>query len=205
MSYLKISAEYFYSKASEDYDSGKFDDYLKHSDEASKLQPEQSNYRFTFANNILEYCSNSEGISVDTKNKWLKIAKNEIINSQKNYPYRLPCLSTLSIIELEMGNKSESEKIKSEIFKTDTCQFTYRINLATFYLKNNRDSEAIKEIELVLKYDIKNIDALSAKAYYLQRARNYKETAIVCRKILDINPNNHFAKSMFAWLKENVK
>jgi len=204
-SLLKIYAEYYFSKATVDYNSGKFEEYLNHSDEANKLQPDQSNYRFSFANNILEYCSNIEELSVDTKNKWLKIAKDEIINSQKNYPYRLPCLSSLSIIELEMGNKSESERIKSEILKTDTCQFTYRINLATYYLKNNRDSEAIKEIELVLKYDIKNIDALSAKAYYLQRTKNYKETADVCREILNINPNNIFAKSMFAWLKENVK
>lgn len=204
-SVLKIYAEYCFSKATADFYSGRFDDYLKYSDEAITLQPDQSKYRFSFANNVLEFSCNSDGLSADAKNKWLKIAKDEIINSQKNYPYILPCLSSLSLIELELGNKSESEKIKAEIFKTDTCQFAYRINLATYYLKHNIDSEAIKEIDLVLKYDIKNADALSAKAYYLENQKKYQETANVCREILGINPKNKFAISMLTWIKENNK
>ena len=204
-SVLKIYAEHCFSAASADYYSGRFDDYLKQSAKAISLQPDQSKYRFCFASNILEYSSNSDGLSEDSKNKWLKIAKDEMINSQKNYPYRLPCLSSLAIIELEMGNKPESERIKSEMFKTDTCQFVYRINLATYDLKHNLDSEAIKEIELVLKYDIKNTEALSAKAYNLGNQKKYQETEIVCKEILGINPKNTFAISMLEWIRESSK
>jgi len=201
----KVSAEYYFSQAVKNYDRGDINEFTYYSRKAITMQPEQSDYRYKFANNMLEYISNAEGISVKAKEEWLKIAREEIINAQKNYPYRLSCLSVLSLIELELGNEKESERIKYEMYKTDTCRFVYRINLATYYLNHNRDSEAIKEINVVLNYDIKNTDALSAKAFYLRKEMKYKETAIVCREILSINPDNRFAKSMTAWLKENDK
>jgi tetratricopeptide (TPR) repeat protein len=197
----KISAQNNYSSGINNYNSGKFNESVFYFKKAITQQPEQSQYRFEWGFNILKYCLDNNELSPEMKEKWLNTAKEEFSEAKYNYPYPIYCLSYLSLIELEKGNENEADKIKSEIFKIDTFQFAYRLNIASYYLKHNKDNAAIKEINLVLNYDIKNTDALCEKAIYFKQAEKYKEALDVCRKILEINPDHKIAKSMIAWLK----
>lgn len=202
---LKITAQNNYSIGMNNYYSGKFNESINYFNNTISMQPEQPQYRFEWGYCLIKYCFDHNELSPDMKRKWLNAAKEEFNEAKNNYPYPSYCLSYLSLIELEEGNEIEADRIKSEIFKIDTFQLAYRINLATYYLKHNKDSSAIKEINFVLNYDIKNTDALFAKVVFLKQAGKYADALDVCRKILEINPDNKVAKSMISWLKLRAK
>ena len=198
---LKISAEKDYAEGVQYYNSGKFYESINSFNKAIFKQPEQAQYRYAIGIQLLMYCTEHKELTKTRKEIWLNKAREEINNASQNYPYRLDCLSVLSLIELERGNEEKANLIKSEIFETDSCKTAYRLKLAKYYLENFRESEAIQEIEFVNKYDFKNTDALSFKAIYLKQINKYEEAEEVCRKILEINPKNIFAASMISRLK----
>jgi putative inorganic carbon (hco3(-)) transporter len=200
-SVYRVSAQNSYCIGLNYYNSGRFNESINYFNKAISEDPEQSQYRFELGFNIIKYCTDNNQISTKTREYWLKKAKEEFSKAKDNYPYPVYCLTYLSLIELEEGNEAEANKIKNEIFTIDTFQFAYRLNLASYYLKHNKDKEAIKEINLVLNYDIKNTDAMCEKVIYLKQEEKYGEAIDVCKKILEINPEHKVAKSMIAWLK----
>ena len=106
-----------------------------------------------------------------------------------------------SLIELQLGNESEGFRLKDELFKIDTTRFSYRINLAVYYLNHGNDSSAFKEVNSVLNWDFKNVNALITKTLYYLKKKNYDEAEKTCNYILTINPGNRFAKETLREIK----
>jgi len=204
-SFFKISGELNYVRAKEYYSAGNFNSFNQHMKNALLFQPEQSIYRFNYAFYMFEYIVSHPELNNDIKQKLFNDAKDEVKKSIKNYNSRNECLALLSLIELEQGNTSEGFRLKEEIFKTDTCQFKYRNNLARYYLKTGKDSLALYELNVIQKHDPKNTEILSTKVLYLQNNKMYEEAINVCRDILVLKPNDQFAVMQLNRLNKLIK
>jgi O-Antigen ligase len=193
MSYNEITAQIFFSRGLSKYSANDINGFISDTRRAIELNQQEAFYRFTLASNITIYSSVLTKQYQENKKMLLEIAKEEVIKAEKNYKLLTDCLALRSLIELELGNESEGFRIKDELFKIDTLEFPYRVNLAVYYLNRNNDSAAIREINTVLSWDINNINALITKALYLQREGDNGGTIETCNKILSIEPGNRFA------------
>ena len=192
--YSVVLAEKYFSEGLAKYNAGDFNGLLQDMDRAVVLNPDESYYRYNFAMHINVYSSGLSGKSAELKKQLLEKAKSEVKAAEKNYRSKLECLALQSLIELQLGNEKEGFRLKDEIFKADTTRFSYRINLAVYYLNRGNDSSAIREVNSVLNWDFKNINALTTKSMYYIRQGNYEEAEKTCSYILTIYPGNRFAR-----------
>ncbi len=200
--YIDLYAQNIYSEGLEKYKSENINGYINDVNSVIELKPNESYYRYKFANDLVVYSSGLNKSSIETRKALLERAKEEVTKADKNYHSHMECLALKSLIELELGNEAEGFRLRDELFQKDTTQFPYRTNLAVHYLNHNNDSAAIYEINSILSWDFKNIKILSLKVYYLQR-RGIKDEAIeTCRKILEIDPNNQYAKNTLQQLEK---
>jgi len=192
--YNIILAEKNFSGGLVRFNSGDLKGFLLDMERAVELNPDESYYRYNFASHLNVYCSGLSIQSSDLTKQLLEKAKSEVKASEKNYRSKLECLALESLIELQLGNEKEGFRLKDEIFKTDTTRFSYRINLAVYHLNQGNDSSAIREVNSVLNWDFKNINALTTKTMCYIRQGNYVEAEKMCDYILTINPGNRFAR-----------
>lgn len=200
--YNIILAEKNFSEGLLKYNEGDFKGFLQDMDRAVELNPNESFYRYNFASHINVYSSGLSGKSERLKEQLLEKAKGEVKAAEKNYRSKLECVAMESLIELQLGNVDEGFRLKDELFKADTTRFSYRINLAVYYLNLGKDSSALREVNSVLKWDFKNVNALITKTLYYLRQGNNNEAKKICNYILTINPSNRFARETLKELNE---
>ncbi len=198
----EISAQNSFSEGLEHYSSGNIDAFMDNMNNAVKLNQDEPYYKYEFASKLNIYCSGLTKDYSETKRNLLETAKELVTKAEVNNSSRLNCIALRSLIELELGNEQEGFRIKNELFKIDSIQVPYRINLAVYYLNQNNDSAAIKEINTVLQWDIKNINAFTAKVMYFIKTGNNSEAEETCRKLLIIDPSNSFAERTLMELKQ---
>lgn len=200
--YVDLYAQNIYSAGLEKYKAQNINGYISDVNAVVELNPNESYYRYKFASDLLVYSSGLNKNSTETKKSLLERAREEIIKADKNHRSHLECLAVRSLIELEFGNEAEGLRLKDELFKKDTTRFPYRTNLAVYYLNRNNDSAAIYEINSILSWDFKNIRILTLKVYYLERKGLKDEAIETCRTILEIEPNNQYAKNILQQLEK---
>lgn len=193
--FIDLSAQNIFSQGLEKYKSENITGYINDVNSVIELKPNESYYRYKFASDLVVYSSGLNKNSMETRKVLLERANEEITKADKNHRSHMECLALKSLIELELGNEAEGFNLRDELFKIDTTQFPYRSNLAIYYLNHNNDSAAIYEIKSILNWDIKNIRILSLKVYYLERKELKDEAIETCRKILESDPNNQYAKN----------
>lgn len=192
--YNIIIAEKNFSSALVKYDTGDIKGFIQDMDRAVELNPDESYYRYNYASHLNVYCSGLSVQSADLVKQLLEKARNEVKAGEKNYRSKLECVALESLIELQLGNEEEGFRLKDELFKADTTRFSYRVNLAVYYLNRGNDSGAIREVNSVLNWDFKNVNALITKTLFYLRKENYKEAENLCNYILSINHGNRFAR-----------
>ena len=200
-SFDKISAEMKFSDGLDKYNAGDFQGFLNDVNKAVELNPDESYYKFKFASLINVYSSGLSYESAELRKQLLEKAKEEVMESENGYRSKLECTALKSLIELQLGNESEGFRLKDELFKIDTTRFSYRINLAVYYLNHGNDSSAFKEVNSVLNWDFKNVNALITKTLYYLKKKNYDEAEKTCNYILTINFGNRFAKETLREIK----
>lgn len=190
----EISAQMAFSKGEEQYSAGDINGFLKSMNDAVSLNAEEPYYKYEFASKLNIYCSGLSKNDLLKKNTLLEKAREQVIKAEVNHTSKTNCLALRSLIELSLGNEKEGLRIKDELYKIDSTIVSYRINLAVYYLNQNNDSTAIKEVNTVLGWDIKNINAFTVKVMYFLRTGNNAEAVKTCREILAIEPGNSFAE-----------
>lgn len=194
-------ADSYYKEANEFYTNGEFNNSVKKFNEAIIKNNTCGQYKFTLAYNVSDFCLKSPELDSNIKINLLNEAKEEAERSWQNYFSHLQYKALLSIINFQLGNIDEAEKLKKQVFKADTLLLNFRNNLARYYLANGKKSEMMNELNAVLSVDPYNSEATIISVLYYASIKDKISALRVCSNYLTKFPEDPFVKA----LKEKIE
>jgi hypothetical protein len=200
-SYTELEADRLVRVAKSSFSESDIVPFKKLMTEAISTKP-YPNYRFTFAYFIYLYVSGNPYVNTEEKMSILNYAEQQIDTAIADYPSRLDCRSLTALLKYEKGDTVNAEIIKNEVLEKDSLQTTFRINLARYYFKSNREQEGLAELKIVYKYDPRNTEAYFTSILYLIHKREYVYAENCCNAILEMNPGNELALYYLAEIKK---
>ncbi|MEO8513377.1 MAG: O-antigen ligase family protein [Ignavibacteria bacterium] len=154
------------------------------------LQPRNPVYRYLLAENVYRYLNINSNIKESVKMDFLGQAADELIKARGNHSNVNECDAMLSLIYFTSGRVPEAEELKNKVLEGDHINIMYRLNLAYYYISNNKLDSSSEQLKAVDKINFQGTYKWFVEAKYHIAAGNKKDAIEACGKILDKEPNN---------------
>lgn len=163
---------------------------------AVNLCGNNSYFKFRFGCTLFDYSLYGGNLNSSVKRNLLEKSKSVLIQATETYPFKKDCLLLVTIINYELGDTIEANKMKNDLLQRDSFFVSFRIALAQYYIYKKDFESALDQTLFVCKYDPAN-DHLNEMITLLLNNKESPDPVIYCRKILSINPRNEAAISFF--------
>jgi uncharacterized membrane protein len=189
-----IRADRYFLEGERNFASKRYADGVHNMNESIRLNNTNPVYKLMLTINIYDMLMANKQISGDNRNNMLKQAADNIINARKNHYNKNRCDAVLSLLYFEMGRKSEAERIKTEVLAGDPVNIIFRLSLTVHYVEVNEIASAKEQLDAVLITNYSAMNVWSVAAYYYEKTNNFEEAKKYCLKILEAEPQNHYAR-----------
>lgn len=192
--YIDFKADNIYSDGINTYNSGykNINELNAEFTKVIELNP-RPEYRYACAQYNYLYCTVNPVLDSGKCKTLLKIADDQLAIALKDYPAKYICQKLLSLVKYYEGDTAKAEELKKEVFVKDSVSSHFRMELARYYFKNNKEEPALEQLYTVNKYDPKNTDAYFTLTVYMIYRKEYSNAEEYCNKILKFQPGNQRA------------
>jgi O-antigen ligase len=159
---------------------------------AIELWESNSFYHYEYGGALLDYAVSDIRLNIEMKNNFLEKARSELLTATANYPSKNTCMGLVSIVDFELGNTTEAEKIENELLGRDSLLINYRFALADYFIQNREYNKAMDQLLFNCKYDPGD-NRLSRTITVLLNDKNCPDPLSYCNKILAVDPKNEAA------------
>lgn len=192
----ELRADRYFKLGNRLMSEGKFAESVNNINNAIMLNDYCATYKMALAYLVFRHCSSSENMSNETKMYLLNQVTAQIEKARNGYSLKNECDALLSLAYFEMGNEQEGGKLKEVALNKDSVNVNYRINLARYYIKSDRNSDALEQFRVLFNLRPNNVDVWLTAAFFNKRIKNDGAVRICCEKILELEPGNQVAKKL---------
>lgn len=204
-SYKELKADSYYKEGIDLFYAGDLTKFVNAFNSAVLLNPGCSDYGFSLAYDVYEYCSGNTALSPAVKNNLLTKAEAELNRVKDNLSSNLQYEALLAMIYYELGKKNEADRIRDKVLMADSITISFRNNLARYYLKSGEYEKMTAELNFIHRYDPQNESAELVELFYFVKTEDLPNAELMCQKILKFNPMNKTAEHVLAEIEKKKK
>lgn len=199
--YNDLKADSYYREGKNKYFLGDIQSSIQSLNNAVITNYGCAEYKFTLASYVQDYCLKNPNISPEARNNLLNQAAQELERAKPNFFSHLQYKALLTLIQFQLGNKENAEKMRQEIFEKDSLIINFRNSLARYYFTINDYEKMRAELKVVFRFDPYNIDAVITSATYYMVVKDKERALMVCDNFLKEEPQNPLINE----LREQIK
>jgi len=204
-SYNNIRADALYRQGEEQFYNSDFKEFVRFTDEAIELNPGNAYYRFNLAYNVYEYCVGNRSLSAGSKAGLLKQAEEELDRSAAHVKSDLESKSVRVLIYYESGRKEEADKLKDEVFKTDSVMISFRNNLAYYYMQTGDFEDMDNQLKVINSFDPLSLTQVYTEINYYIKSGRLEDAKNLCYSVLKADPANKRILQLLNEIKKKEK
>jgi len=194
----ELRADRHFKSANLFFAGNNFKESVSNMNRAIELNNYCAAYKFALAYNIYKFCAANETLPRDAKLNLLNQASGEVKKAKQRHYFRNECDALMSLVYYEMGRQEEAERLKANLLDRDSINVNYRLQLARYYIKAGRWSDAQEQVNVALKVQTKNVETFLTAALLSLKLKKRDEAILYCEKVLELDPDNQIARRILS-------